>query len=535
MKIINHPLFILCLLLNIKIFSLQSTSSKKPLIISFPFETKYIHEIPNDSNEDFYNDYGYDLIDLSFSPQNMINDWFYNGIYFSLGLGNSKKDFFLFLDVENSDFTIGPCNKINATSFHRAVKNFSYYFTNSSSYTIVSSIEEINKNTFVLSDKFTYLNQNISDLYLKFVYNKMKNGNENENEKEPLCGNIGLNVLDKSSDTFQTNLFRQLKDEELISNYIWTLSYRTEQFGNIILGGEPHFYDGKNFFMSQYKTVYSQIKINEKKEKISPWGFKFNNVYLNLTRKSEKKSKINNLENTEAELLIERGLIIGTQEYKDMIDKEFFDDLINNKTCKKDIVSFNDKVSGMESKYYVYSCERISFQGKDIYYSPIYSKPYFNFPSINFVNKELNYTFCLENSNLFIKKGRIYFLVIFEYESNNKIWKLGEPFLSKFKFVFNPDQKTIGFYNPNLPKIDNDIYIRDHIGNDNDEIYEKEKMINKNYLWYYVTSIAIIIILSIIAFYLAKKLHKARKKRANELDDSFDYIEADGPIESINK
>ena len=531
MKIINHPLFILCLLLNIKIFSLQSTSSKKPLIISFPFETKYIHEIPNDSNEDFYNDYGYDLIDLSFSPQNMINDWFYNGIYFSLGLGNSKKDFFLFLDVENSDFTIGPCNKINATSFHRAVKNFSYYFTNSSSYTIVSSIEEINKNTFVLSDKFTYLNQNISDLYLKFVYNKMKN----ENEKEPLCGNIGLNVLDKSSDTFQTNLFRQLKDEELISNYIWTLSYRTEQFGNIILGGEPHFYDGKNFFMSQYKTVYSQIKINEKKEKISPWGFKFNNVYLNLTRKSEKKSKINNLENTEAELLIERGLIIGTQEYKDMIDKEFFDDLINNKTCKKDIVSFNDKVSGMESKYYVYSCERISFQGKDIYYSPIYSKPYFNFPSINFVNKELNYTFCLENSNLFIKKGRIYFLVIFEYESNNKIWKLGEPFLSKFKFVFNPDQKTIGFYNPNLPKIDNDIYIREHIGNDNDEIYEKEKMINKNYLWYYVTSIAIIIILSIIAFYLAKKLHKARKKRANELDDSFDYIEADGPIESINK
>ena len=533
MKIINHLLFILCLLLNIKLFSLQSTSLKKPLIISFPFETKYIHEIPNDSNEDYYNDYGYDLIDLSFSPQNMINNWFYNGIYFSLGLGNNKKDFFLFLDVENSDFTIGPCNKINTTSFHRVVKNFSYYFTNSSSYTIVSSVEKINKNTFVLSDKFTYLNQNISDLYLRFVYDKMKIKNENENE--PLCGNIGLNVLDKSSDTFNTNLFRQLKDEELISNYIWTLSYRTEQFGNIILGGEPHFYDGKNFFMSQYKTVYSQIKINEKKEKISPWGFKFNNVYLNLTRKSEKKSKINNLENTEAELLIERGLIIGTQEYKDIIDKEFFDDLINNKTCKKDIVSFNDKVSGMEMKYYVYSCEKESFQGKDIYYSPIYSKPYFNFPSINFVNKELNYTFCLENSNLFIKKGRIYFLVIFEYESNNKIWKLGEPFLSKFKFVFNPDQKTIGFYNPNLPKIDNDIYIRDHIGNDNDEIYEKEKMINKNYLWYYVTSIAVIIILSIIAFYLAKKLHKARKKRANELDDSFDYIEAEGPIESINK
>ena len=529
MKNEKHSLFILCLLLNIKIFSLQSSSSKKPLIISFPFETKYIHEIPNDSNEDYYNDYGYDWIDLSFSPQNMINNWFYNGIYFSLELGDKKKDFFLFLDVENSDFTIGPCNRINTTSFHRSIKNFSYYFSNSSSYSVVSSKESVNEKTYVLNDKFTYLKQNISDLNLRFVYEKM------ENEKDPLCGNIGLNVLDKSSDIFNTNLFRQLKDEELISNYIWTLSYRSEQFGNIILGGEPHFYDGKNFFLSQYKTAYSQIKINEKGEKISPWGFKFNNVYLNQTKKSEKQSKIYNLENTEAELLIERGLIIGTQEYKDMIDKEFFDELINNKTCQKDIVPFNDKVNGKESKYYVYSCEKESFQGKDIYYRPIYSKPYFNFPSINFVNKELNYTFCLQNSNLFITKGRVYFLVIFEYESNNKIWKLGEPFLSKFKFVFNPDQKTIGFYNPNLPKIDNDIYIRDHIGNDNDEIYEKEKMINKSYIWYYVTSVAVIIILSIIAFYLAKKLHRARKKRPNELDDSFDYIEADGPIESINK
>lgn len=527
MKIINHSLFILCLLLNINLFPSQSSSSKKPLIISFPFETKYIHEIPNDSNEDYYNDYGYDFIDLAFSPQNMINNWFYNGIYFSLELGDKKKDFYLFLDVENSDFTIGPCNKINATSFHRSIRNFSYYFSNSSSYSIESSVD--NENKYVLNDKFTYLKQNISDLYLRFVYEKM------ENEKEPLCGNIGLNVLDKSSDSFNTNLFRQLKDEELISNYIWTLSYRTEQFGNIILGGEPHFYDGKNYFLSQYKTVYSQIKINEKGEKISPWGFKFNNAYLNLTKKLEKQSKINNLENTEAQLLIERGLIIGTQEYKDMIDKEFFDELVNNKTCKIDLVSFSDNVNSKESKYYVYSCERESFQGKDIYYRPIYSKPYFNFPSINFVNKELNYTFSLINSHLFITKGRVYFLVIFEYESNNKIWKLGEPFLSRFKFVFNPDQKTIGFYNPNLPKIDNDIYIRDHIGNDNDEIYEKEKMINKNYIWYYVTSVAVIIILSIIAFYLAKKLHKARKKRANELDDSFDYTEADGPIDSINK
>ena len=533
MKAINFTFFSLLLILQLNFINLFSSNDKNPLTISFSFETKYIHEIPNDSNEDYYDDYGYDYFDAAFSSQDMINEWFYNGLYISLEMGNDKKDIYLFLDVENSDFTIGPCNKINITSFPRLIKNYSYFFSNSSSFSLQEQ-KSPNDNKIYRIGKEIFTKENIE---LKFIINQY-------NPNEPICGNIGLNVLDKTSDIFETNLLKQFNNIDLISNYIWTINYRAEQFGNIILGGEPHIYDDKNYFLSQYKTAYSQIKINTNNEQISPWSFKFNTVYLNKTTRINKDNNndnnIINLYYNEAELLIERGLIIGTEEYKKLIDKDFFNELFINKTCNSDIISFYNNVIGKESKYYVYSCDKEKFQGKDIYYRPEYTKPYFNFPSINFINKDLNYTFSLSYDNLFITKGRIYgkvfFLIIFEYEKENKIWKLGEPFLSKFKFVFNPDQKIIGFYNPNLPKIDNDIYRKNNMSNDNEDIYEKEKNMKKNYFWYYLFSITIIIILTGIIIFLATQLNKARKKRANELENSYNYEEVEDPItnEGIN-
>ena len=518
---------IILLILQLNYINLFSSNDNNPLTISFPFETKYIHEIPNDSNEDYYEDYGYDNIYIGFSSQDMINEWFYNGLYISLKIGNNNKDIYLFLDVENSDFTFGPCNKINEMSFPRYIRNYSYFFSNSSSFSLQEEKSQKDNKIYKIG-KEIFTKENIE---LKFIINQI-------DINEPICGNIGLNVFDKTGDIFETNLLRQFKNKDLISNYIWTINYKAEQFGSIIIGGEPHIYDDKNYFLSQYKTTYSQIKINSKNEQISPWSFKFNTIYLNKTTRINKDknndNNIINLNDNEAELLIERGLIIGTEEYKKLIDKEFFNELFINKTCKNDIVSFYNKVTGKDSKYYVYSCDKEKFQGKDIYYRPEYFKPYFNFPSVNFFNKDLNYTFSLSYDNLYITKGRIsgivYFLIIFEYEKENKIWKLGEPFLSKFKFVFNPDQKIIGFYNPNLPKIDNDIYRKNNMSNDNEDIYEKEKNLKKNYLWYYIFCITIIIILIGIIIFLATQLNKVRKKRVNELDDSFNYEEVEDPI-----
>ena len=42
----------------------------------------------------------------------------------------------------------------------------------------------------------------------------------NFNSKDPICGNIGLNVIDKKNDIFQTNFLSQLKNNNIITEAI---------------------------------------------------------------------------------------------------------------------------------------------------------------------------------------------------------------------------------------------------------------------------------------------------------------------------
>ena len=62
----------------------------------------------------------------------------------------------------------------------------------------------------------------------------------------------------------------------------------------------------------------------------------------------------------------------------------------------------------------------------------------------------MNYTFELTYKELFIElNGNYYFLVT---ENSDETWSIGYPLLKKYQFVFNQDSRTVGFYNPNLPK-----------------------------------------------------------------------------------
>ena len=115
--------------------------------------------------------------------------------------------------------------------------------------------------------------------------------------------------------------------------------------------------------------------------------------------------------------------------------------------------------------------------------------------------------------------SRLYFLVVFKKsDSQNNIWKLGEPFISHFQFTFDQEKKELGFYNPNLKKIPNDIFMK----NLGEEKMDK-KILQKN--WHLFVIIVILFgLLVALAYFLGKKLNENRKKRANELnDDDFDY------------
>ena len=134
-------------------------------------------------------------------------------------------------------------------------------------------------------------------------------------------------------------------------------------------------------------------------------------------------------------------------------------------------------------------------------------------------------TFTLDKHDLFIEKiDRIYFLVIFKKSNTeNNMWELGEPFFYKTRYnpiVFNEDAKAIGFYNSALPKIPNEEYIKNQ--NNKKENYSNNS--SSGNIWLYIGIGVGIIILVALAYYLGKVLNDKRKKRANELNDEFDYV-----------
>ena len=150
---------------------------------------------------------------------------------------------------------------------------------------------------------------------------------------------------------------------------------------------------------------------------------------------------------------------------------------------------------------------------------------YYNnkFPNLVFHNEKIGDEFILTKKDLFFYNDynksdtNIYFMIYFSYIYTKK-WMLGRPFLEKYRLSFNIDASEIMYHKKKY--IDDDEEIVD-VNNNNNENYEKDNTIIK---------VIVIVVLVIIIFFLGFFLHKLitkipRKKKANELDDDFDYTE----------
>ena len=136
-------------------------------------------------------------------------------------------------------------------------------------------------------------------------------------------------------------------------------------------------------------------------------------------------------------------------------------------------------------------------------------------------------TFTLRKEHLFHEiYNRAYFLVVFKKAGNaNGIWKLGEPFFSHFQFTFDQEKKILGFYNPAMPRMKNDDYLKSIQDEQNINVNNSN---NKKKIAIIITiSVISVLVLAVIAYFLGKKLNENRKKRANELKDDFDYSTSD--------
>ena len=323
-------------------------------------------------------------------------------------------------------------------------------------------------------------------------------------EEEINCLQIGLIEDQYKGTSFKgINLITQLKLRNYIKEYCWTMEFNIAKKynndyllkdpdelinlkGNVIIGEFPHNYNSKNFYKSQYVKTYSEFS-----DAIIKWEFKFKKIYYKQSEKNEI-----NIGDINVELDPSKYLIFAPKEYFDSIMNNYFQKYIDKSIC------FNYDVEEFSSIY----CEKSDkFSINEIK----------TFPSIFFDHIDLQYTFELSYKELFVEKDNKYWFLMVSDQYRTTGWKFGNIFMSKYQLVFNLDSKEIGFYNPKLSKLPNE------------SESNNDKSGGNSYL---VLSIILIIILCLIligvGIYIKIKFYPniLKKKRANELDDDYEYV-----------
>ena len=311
------------------------------------------------------------------------------------------------------------------------------------------------------------------------LYTRMRITSYN-NKKQ--CAIFGLKM---ESDVYEyiQSFIKTFKMNTNIDNYKWTLKYKSNDEGLLVLGDSPIEYDrglkNKNYTEYKGRVIKYRNYFN--------FAIKFDEVTIN-----KKSLNINK----EIRFYHELGVLLVDQHYYDNITNIFFNKYLSKNICERKWVY---------QKYGYTLCHGNNFTDNDIK----------SFPNIYFKHREMNYIFELNYKDLFSKEkdGNIYFLIIFDL-SHDGI-KFGKPFLKKYPFTVDNDQKTVSLF----------------IGEDSTH---KEN----NTLIYIliIVSILFLIVLGLLIYFGYKLIKKGKaKKRANELDEDYDYITQGNINDDIEK
>ena len=447
------------ILRKIFIFNILITITK--CFIVFPFKTLQNKE-PNEFS----------------SPLDIITYWDNNIIYSNTYIGTPPQNITIFFHSQNfsSNLYYHMCD-FPYSSFEKK---------QSSSFLYLEKLSKIYpmENASLVSEKFYFYSdlniKNKKQYTIPFIYSD----NEKEIQKDKYeyhdytCMSIGLKmnylVLHEPKSNFITHL-----KKEGIQTYDFTLEYFDENNGRIIIGEEPYTYDNNKYNKRKYRISGA---MNEKD--VNSFFLNFDSIYMiNKENKEEINSK-------SIKIIIDKGLIMAPDDYRNKIKTIFFDEMILKGKCHEKYIDYK----------YFYWCDESS--ENDIKN---------NFPTLFFNMKQYIKTFELTYEDLFKKKkDKIYFLMYFKNYMD--YFEIGKIFLKKYTLTFNQNNKHIGYYNKEI-KIE---------GEEEEEKKEKSFWQNK-YLW--IIIIILIIIFSILGIILGIKFREhVRRKRLNEVDDdNFDY------------
>ena len=332
-----------------------------------------------------------------------------------------------------------------------------------------------------------------------FDFNLIKDNEEN------ITGFLGLGLFDNRGYTdIEKSFMKIAKRKDIIKNYNWyfKFDYWNNSKGKLVIGSLPHedypeIYSEEDllytFIPQDFSTMTKVIKIE------------FDDIYtndINSTFNMELFSK-------NAKLTFDSDITIGPKEFEDKIKDLFLEKYLVNKKCfEGDFKKSRNYISQL--KYYYCDIEL-----KETLYNLL--------SSITFVSKDLNVILELTKDELYkIKGNNIYFLILFETSRQNN-WILSRPITLKYPFVFNTESNKVGFYRK----------IKTKINSEYDE--ERKKMLFKKSIMIVIV-IFLSICLVIIGIIIGKILYGIhRKKRANELIDTYDYISDNNLNKDINK
>ena len=461
----------------------KSNSKKRFLILYFLIKSIYIESavflpinIFNEKNYTMKNN------ENNSSHLDVIKTYYFDTLYTIFEIGTPSQKVSLIVNSQKLDYKI-----INFDSYNKTNYKFPYnFFNESKSKTyktegckdIIGDLDEIetickSNDTFIFYKDINIKKQiNYNNLYFQLI---------KDNESD-IPGEVGIGPFDKNFDE-ENNFFKILKKNNLINTYYYYFEFEhyKDTNGKLIIGDLPHILFPNKFSEDDLMLINNYIESYY----IRNWRFLFDRIFINQTFLYYKK----------VELQFDSDIIIGTYELEMYLNSHFF----NNFT--KDVNFFNDTFKPYDNLYTKYTFYYFNINLKETLYRLI--------PSIKFDSNDLNYTFEITNDELFIIKGNyIYLKILFPLTKQQDYFILGRTFTIKYPFVFNPDLKQIGFYKK----------------------FTTNKKEDFNY-WKLIKIFIIIftsILLIIIGIKIGKYLYGVnRKRRANELDDDYEYTQSD--------
>ena len=283
--------------------------------------------------------------------------------------------------------------------------------------------------SYLISDKFEFtFNQTNTKQYIEpiiYHYRPYNSSDMNLDKKSPYtCAYIGLKIPKYNSEVSSQSLILQLKKLRVINNHCFFILYNDDininnknEEGKLIIGDYPDKYDYNKYKHYQLKTIYSLDLENNYN-----WHLRFNSIYFMI---KDKKISLNNYDII---IDISSELIFSPEDYINKTYNYFFKDKINKGLCEKIL----------EENIQYFSCNSLEVIQ--------------NFPTLYLKHSFLLYTFELNYNDLFKKIKNKYIFLICNNKEFNNVWKIGKPLLKKYLFLFNYDEKIIGFYNPLIDK-----------------------------------------------------------------------------------